>query len=314
MKKYLYDNIRLCATIVSDVHMDKNVKSIKERMRVFTKAIRCSADSKSDVFITVGDTTSMGMPHNWELVRECFKKAGKCAENVIFTIGNHDCWYDTEEDEYGHALAEYFSAVKDISGRTLDKAYHSTKTKGYFFICMGNEKDMDDDAYISDAQLEWLEEELARATADGKPAFVFCHQSLNGRHGLPRTWDAKEDPNRPFEEGGVGAQSEQIEKILKKFKNVFYFSGHSHMALCGEVMQKKEGYASYQCENGLHRFNFPTLTRPNHHGELRKTGIGIQLEVYDNKVILRPVNCKWGTAVKSVKMKDSKPYCEIEIV
>ncbi len=312
MSKPLYKNLKLCAEIVSDVHLDIKHPNPQIAYEIFCQALADTKSNNADAFITVGDTTSRGNRVNWNFARKAFKKIPNCAKNVILTVGNHDCWSDGE-DEYASGIGEYYSACKELMGRALEKPYFSTIINGYSFICLGNESDMGCDADISDTQLNWLKSELEFATKDGKPAFVFCHQSLNGRHGLPRTWDKKEDPNRPIEEGGIGEKSEQVADILKEFKNIFYFSGHSHMGLCGEEMQEKEGYASFQCEDGLHLINLPCLCYDNHHGNINNSGIGLQLEIYDKKVLIRPKNFKTGKFVNTVSIKDGKPYYKIKL-
>ncbi len=313
MNSSLYPNPKLSAEIVSDVHLDIKHPNPQIPAYLFYCVLKNAKHNKSDALITVGDTTSRGERVNWNFARECFKKVPDCAENIILTVGNHDCWSDGE-DEYASGIAEYYSACKDLTGRELNKPYFSTVIKGYSFICLGNESDMGCDADISDTQIEWLKDELEAATADGKPAFVFCHQSLNGRHGLPRTWDKKEDPNAKPEEGGIGAKSDAVAEVLKAFKNVFYFSGHSHMGLCGEKMQAKEGYSSFQCEDELHLINLPSLCCGNHHGNKNSLGIGVRLEVYDDKVCIRPKDYKFKRYIKSVIIKDSKSYYEASIL
>ncbi len=307
MSKPLYNSIKLCAYIVSDVHLD--IKHPQPQVPVFflCRALNEAKKNNADAFITVGDTTSRGNRINWDYARQAFKKVPDSAKNIIFTVGNHDCWSDGE-DEYACGIGEYYSACKELAGRDLEKPYFATYINGYSFICLGNESDMGCDADISDTQLMWLKNELEKATKDGKPAFVFCHQSLNGRHGLPRTWEKKERPDWNPEEGGIGEKSEQVAEILKSFKNVFYFSGHSHMGLCGEEMQAKEGYSSFQCEDGVHLINLPSLSCGNHHGNKNGLGLGLRLEIYSDKVCIRPRDFKLGRFIKSVKIKDGKPY------
>ncbi len=311
--KTIYKNAIITAEIVSDIHLD--IKHLIPEIPVFLflSAIKTAKKNGADALITVGDTTSRGNRINWDYARKAFKKVPDLACDFILTVGNHDCWSDGE-DEYASGIGEYYSACKDLMKREIEKPYFATYIKGYRFICLGNESDMGCDADISDEQLEWLKRELVKATKDGKPAFVFCHQSLNGRHGLPRTWDRIEDPNAKPEEGGIGAKSDEVAAILKSFKNVFYFSGHSHMGLCGEEMQEKEGYASFQCEDGLHLINMPSLSCNNHHGDKNGLGMGIQLEIYEKKVVIRPKNYLKHRFITSVKIKDGKPYYEAEII
>ena len=138
----LYNRALLCATIVSDVHMDiKNKTGKPYQMFVFRQSMRDAKREKADAYITVGDTTSRGNPCNWELAKQCFKKVPNCAKNIILTVGNHDCWSDGE-DEYAAGIGAYYAACRDIMGRNLQKPYFSTVVNGCRFICLGNESDM----------------------------------------------------------------------------------------------------------------------------------------------------------------------------
>ncbi|MBR3596151.1 MAG: metallophosphoesterase [Clostridia bacterium] len=307
---YLYNDIKLCATIVSDTHIDEKHPVKIVPMYILMRALKGSKDSKSDAFITVGDTTSRGSRKNWVLARSCFKKVPDAAKKIILAIGNHDGWHDNDFDA---AINEYFSAYSDICKRDINAPYFSEVINGYYFICIGTDSDSGCEAALSDTQMTWFREEMAKAGKTDNPIFVFCHQSLNQRHGLPRTWDRHEDPNRPLTDGGIGDRSDEIAEILKSYKNVFYFSGHSHMGLCGEDMKEKEGYSTFEEEDGVTLINLPSLSCGNHHGELQGLGIGLQLEIYEDKVILRPKNFISGRFITKLNIKNSKPYYEVNI-
>lgn len=311
MSKYLYDGIKLCATIVSDTHIDVKHPVKIVPMFILMRALAGAEKSGSDAFITVGDTTSSGTKINWDMTRACFSKVPDAAKKIILAIGNHDGWND--EDEYDGAINEYFRAYKDICGRDISTPYFSETINGYYFICIGSDSDSGCEATISDAQMEWFRNEMEKAALTKKPIFVFCHQSLNQRHGLPRTWDRAEDPDRPLDDGGIGARSDEVAEILKKHKNVFYFSGHSHMGLCGEDMMQKEGYSTFEEEEGVTLVNLPSLSCGNHHGEMQNLGIGLQLEIYESKVILRPKNYLSGRFITKLNIKNKKPFYEKEL-
>ena len=114
-------------------------------------------------------------------------------------------------------------------------------------------------------------------------------------------------------DGGLGKQSDAVEEILKKYRNVYYFSGHSHMGLGGERCKKENGYASIEQENSLTLINLPSLACGNHHGEDKAFCMGFQLEVYDGKVIIRPRNLKKHSWNRKIAMKNGKPYWENQI-
>lgn len=307
---YLNDNIKLCATIVSDTHIDENHPTKIIPMYILMKALKGAKKANSDAFITVGDTTSRGSRINWDMTRSCFRRIPDAAKKIILTIGNHDGWNDNGFDD---AVKEYYSAYEDICHRKINTTYFSEILNGYYFICIGTDSDSGCEAEISDKQMTWFRNEMEKAGATNRPVFVFCHQSLNQRHGLPRTWDRHEDPNRPLTDGGIGDRSDEVAGILKKYKNVFYFSGHSHMGLCGEDMKASEGYSTFEEEDGVTLINLPSLSCGNHHGQLQGLGIGLQLEVYEDKVILRPKNYISGRFITKLNIKNKKPYYELSI-
>lgn len=309
--KPLYDGIKLNITIVSDTHIDEKHPFPWLPPWRLRQALKNSKNSAApvDVFMTVGDTTSRGSDINWKMTKECFDRVPDAAKKIILPIGNHDGWND---DGFDAAIKNYCRYYELICGDKREKPYFSYVINGYHIICLGTDSDSGCDAAISDGQIEWFTDEMKKAGDSGKPVFVFCHQSLNQKHGLPRTWDAKEDYEN-LEDGGIGERSDEIEKILKAYKNVYYFSGHSHMGLCGESTLKQEGFSSFEKEGDLNLINLPSLACGNHHGESKAFCVGVQLEVYDDKVVIRPRNMKKHSWIKTVPIKNGKPYLEEKI-
>ncbi len=299
-------------TIAADAHLDICHSTPRFPMDQLCYTLADTKALQADAVVLVGDITSHGIRENWDLARACFEEVPHCADHILLATGNHDFWCDAA-DEYASAYAAYTAACRDITGQTPDKPYFAATINGYRLLCLGNESDKGCDADISDSQLAWLETELTKATAAGKPAFVFCHQSLNGRHGLPRTWEEEEDPTLPPEEGGVGASSEKLEKILKSFPHVFYFSGHSHMGLCGEKTLAEQGYASFEEEDGLSLINLPSLACGNHCGELNAFATGVVLEVYEDRVVITPRDFAGQQNITAVPLRDGKPYYEVKL-
>ena len=299
--KPLYPGIKLNALIVSDTHIDCK-HPLPALPKYWLRSAAKDAEKsvhRMDAFITVGDTTSRGSEKNWQM-----------AAQALFAIGNHDCWND---DGFDAAVQNFYKYSKLITGNKRETPYFSHIINGYHFVFLGTDSDSGCEAQFSDEQMAWFASKMEKAGKNGKPIFVFCHQSLNGRHGLPRTWDRDEKPGRDPMEGGIGERSDEVAAILKKYKNVFYFSGHSHMGLCGENKAKAEGYSSFETEDGVCLINLPSLACGNHHGEVDTMGIGVVLEVYENKVVIRPRFTSTRRWNKSVMIKDGKPYFEMNI-
>ncbi len=306
--KPLYDNVRLNCTIVSDTHIDYLHRTPAWPQALLTAAVIDAEENtvRTDAFITIGDNTSDGIKQNWDMVKECYAGHNP-AERILLCIGNHDTWGD---DDHPYDAINYFKEYTEIiCGRKIDNTYFAEVVNGYHLIFLGSEKDGGCAAYISDEQIAWFEKEMEKAGKSGKPIFVFCHQALNGRHGLPRTWGYPADPNWPADEGGIGDRSEQVAAIMKKYKNVYYLSGHSHMGLSGESMMEREGFSTFEIEDGLRMINFPTTACGNAYCDDASQGIGMQLEVYDDRVVFRPRNY-YDHEFTTVVIRDGKPYAE----
>ena len=301
----LYHNVRLVIAVTSDNHIDIKHPVPKVPMWFLTQSLKdCQKSLRPvDVYLTVGDTTSRGSHENWRLTERCFDKC-RPAGHVYLTVGNHDMWND---GGFEAASRNYLDYSNRICGTDHTQTWFSHTVNGYRLIFLGNTRDAGCETHLGQAQLEWLGRELDEA--DGKPAFVFCHQSLNGRHGLPRTWDREESATDPME-GGVGTESDAVFAILKAHKNVFYFSGHSHMGLCGEERMQKERYSSFEQADGVTLINLPSLACGNHHGDDRSMGIGMIVEAYDDRILIRPRNFARHTMNRKVMIRNGKPYWE----
>ena len=85
------------------------------------------------------------------------------------------------------------------------------------------------------------------------------------------------------------------------------------MGLCGEARFRAEGYASFEQEDGVTLVNLPSLACGNHHGDDRSMGIGVLLEVYEDRVVIRPRNFAHRSMNRKVLIRDGKPYLEVSV-
>lgn len=309
----LNENIRLNCTIVADTHIDIKHPFPYIPKSLLKGALKQSKKSRTpvDAFIIIGDTTSRGSRINWDMAKDVFTSVPSPAAKTLIAIGNHDTWSDEGSEE---AIRRYIAYTSEITGISREKTYFSEVINGYHIIMLGGETDSGCGAYISDEQVSWFRDEIAKASESGKPAFVFCHQSINGKHGLPRTFDKDEDPNAGPMEGGIGERSDDILAILGECKiPVFFFSGHSHMGISGAERLKKEGYSSFENYGNLSVINLPSLACGNHHGDVCNLGIGVQLEVYDDSVIIRPRSYLRGKWIENVKISGDEPFFRVKL-
>ena len=124
---------------------------------------------------------------------------------------------------------------------------------------------------------------MEKASKDGLPIFVVSHWPVNQSHGLPETWgDDEPEPD----DGGFGDQSDAVEAILKKYKNVFLISGHIHNGFANEDQINTYGYVSVESDGSFHSINLPSYMYMTIRGRI-SNGTGFNFEVYENKVDIR---------------------------
>ena len=272
------DKVKLSFALVSDTHVLG--ESVTEfRFESLFKDLSNSGERFNAVVIA-GDLTELGVDCEYE---NFFKVLDRqtVTKNLILATGNHDVRYAYKKNK-----PIIMNKVEEYLGiDTKGESFYSYDVNGYTFIVMGTEKQVFERAYISDKQLAFVDSELQRATAEGKPAFVVCHQALANTHGLPEVWKT----------GDLGDQSQQLRDILVKYKNVFFLNGHLHDGMYERSFEK--------LADGVYSINLPTYGKSNDFG-VKEKGTGYYVEVYDNQVIFTGRNFLKGHNVDKVEVFD----------
>ncbi len=224
-----------------------------------------NAEAKFDAVIGVGDIAENGLSVEYQLVYDGI--AGLDTRYIMAT-GNHDIRLRL----YEQSKWTFNNFANTLNGDTDRDSFHFSEViNGYKVIVMGSDRTEFEEAYISDEQLEWLDDEVEGE--NGKPVFVILHQPLKKTHNIDVAWNA------PVAGGGsVGAQSFAIKSVLSKYDNVFLISGHLHSGF---------GPDSYNNVDGIHSINLPSLTINNKDGTYNDAGTGYIVEVTDSEVIFR---------------------------
>lgn len=271
------DDCKLFFASISDIHMTD--EALRSMMLEFGLNDMENFDYTLDALVCSGDLTDHGEKEEWDNLEKTFSKYNP-AKNIILAQGNHDTW--TEDDKYDLAKKYFIEYNEKITGRKIEHEYYSTKINGYSFIVLASETDRTA-AYVSEEQLAWLEAEMEIASKDGLPIFVISHWPINQTHGLPETWgDDEPEPD----DGGLGDQSADVERILKKYKNVFMISGHLHNGVTNDDQVDTYHYASVESYGSFHSINLPTYMYMTIRGRIAN-GTGLNFEVYDNRVDIR---------------------------
>ena len=270
------DEILLNVAMISDIHIDTTLPVGKLMLTLGLQDIKRNA-TENDAVIVSGDLTNYGDKESVADFYEIFAKVNP-AENWIIAPGNHDIGHneDYHHDEVRQWLIDYNN---QYTGAENENIYFSKEVKGYTFIVLCDQsEDNWDGCDIYEDQIEFLDQELAKATADGKPAFVICHWPLpytNGQQAI-------------YEDSGLdGYYAKRVRTTLEKYRNVFFISGHMHKGISGDKFQDIFGFSSVETIEGVTYVNLPSYGIVNRYG-IPWNGIGMQMEVYENEVVFRP--------------------------
>lgn len=267
------ENIKLAFANIADTHLVDN-ESATINLGNFFQDIS-NSKGKFDVVLIAGDLADYGKVAEYNRFFNVFDQY-KNDFKLFVTMGNHDVRFLFQRNQ-----KIIMDKVKEYLGiDTKGKSYYSYDVNGYTFIVIGTEKRVLEKAYITKAQMDFLDKELQRATKDGKPAFVMCHQAFAFTHGLPEVWKT----------GDMGEQNDEVRAVMEKYKNVFFINGHLH----GGIFEKTLEILNK--DNNVISLSIPCYRKENNFG-IRDCGVGYYCEVYNDKVIFTARNFVKGVPV-----------------
>lgn len=254
------ENCKMSFVAFSDTHL----RDTAFQPHLFSNGLADIDNAKTpfDALVIAGDVSEMGDAPSYEVTWEALANSEIGKKPVMLATGNHDIRlaYESQTKILMDKNSEYL-------GIEIDKPYYSYEVKGYKFIVMGSDEWQLEKAVISDEQLAFIDSELAEA--NGKPAFVICHQPLENTHGLPEVW----------KNGGLGADSEAVKAVLMKHENVFYLNGHLHDGVYEKSLEV------FDAEKGVYSINLPAFGKENDYGKYLQNGLGVYVELYDDSVV-----------------------------
>lgn len=292
---------QLNLTMISDIHLEAEFPF---RTGFLKQALRAAnnAPSKVDGIVVTGDLTNYADEPS---LAKYYRTITDYTDiPVVTAAGNHDIGHAGDRDKTDitrmQAKENVVKYQNEYAGTDNPSNYYSQEINGYKFIVIGDEVDGIefnengepvpvegghwDAITMTQEQLDFLDSELADGTADGKPVFVLSHWPLDGINGENLIWDGS----------GIEEDEYPIKAIMEKYDNVYYISGHMHGGeRCNEVSEMYDMPMAEQV-NGVTYINLPCFGFLNQYG-LPLCGRGAQLEVYGDKVILRPRNYLTGT-------------------
>lgn len=267
------ENVKLAFAAIADTHIVNNECAFKNLGNVF-EDIKNSGE-KFDALLLAGDVAEFGLKSEYKGFFEAYDKQ-TAVPHILLTMGNHDARIFFNRAK--KTIMDW--QCKHLGINTAGKPYYSYDINGYTFIVICTEKAILEKAYISKEQIAFLDRELKRATENGKPAFVMCHQAFKDTHGLPEVWKT----------GDMGEQSDEVRAVMEKYSNVFFINGHLHGGICDYVE------AVLNEEKGVYSLSIPSYRKPNNFG-IRDCGTGYYCCVYDDRVEFTARNFINGTPV-----------------
>ena len=150
---------------------------------------------------------------------------------------------------------------------------YSSKRVCYHFIVIATDEMLDEgDPVLHEEQLEWIDARLAEAAASGKPVFVVGHE--------PIYFGGRFTDEYILSDGTPAG----LERIIQKYTNagtvVLFVGGHRHDLMTEECFMNPS--ENFYC------INLPTSTKNDEDAD--RNGDAAALEVYDDRMIIRPRN------------------------
>ncbi|WCK54934.1 metallophosphoesterase [Aneurinibacillus sp. Ricciae_BoGa-3] len=276
-------------SVISDIHIQTHDTTSQQKLKGALQDIK-RLDPKQDALIVNGDLTE-GMPADYALLANIMSKNPRPA-HVFYTIGNHEfhkAWFDKagqrKDATFPNGETEKASIQQFLAFAHQKKVYYDEWIRGYHFIFLGSEKyrqsdpKYGEDAYLSNAQLDWLRARFNEGTGD-KPVFVFLHQPLS---------------NTVSGTNGYGndraiIQHQELKSILEKHPEVVFFTGHTHWEL---------GLPKTLVQDSFTMVNESSVWEPwtaNNKPAPGKRSEGLYIEVFGDRILINGrdyINHKW---------------------
>ncbi|MCH5198578.1 MAG: metallophosphoesterase [Oscillospiraceae bacterium] len=264
------ENLMLNFSVLSDCHIEGNNFA---RFKVFSRALQNinKNENGNDAVIFLGDNTMNGQNIENMIFHGGIASIMK-NQKIISVMGNHDI--GNGNGNYNILQNRWYSYTEAFFGRSLDRPYYYEVIDGCYFIVMGMDAQTVNYTIISEEQYSWLGEVLALASESGKPAFVFSH------YPAAYTYD---------ENGSYTSRLVDMLREYNKTNDLFYFCGHTHIDFSSR---------SFHTENGFPETYLPRLTElegDNDNIVSDVSGIGVEVELYENEVVIRARNFYTGS-------------------
>ncbi|CAN7534060.1 metallophosphoesterase [Paenibacillus sp. LjRoot153] len=214
-------------SVVSDIHIQYWDTQAQSKLGAALDDLNQLIPSL-DALVINGDLGD-GRSNDYSMLTSILQKH-PLPNQICFTIGNHDyykAYYNASGDwspsTFPNGESDSASMERFLSFTKMTSVYYDRWIQGYHFIFLGSEQyrqsnpNNNEDAWLSLAQLKWLQSQLQDNYIKHKPLFVFLHQPLQGT------------VSGSLSRGIV--QHNELKQLLSQYPEVILFTGHTHWEL-----------------------------------------------------------------------------------
>lgn len=224
--------------MVSDLHITDDVSSgmdgehhihDNEHFQMMLEDIAANSEDSQGIFVN-GDIANNGLSSEYAAVESIYNaveaQTGKTLPEMYISLGNHD--------SYPGNINEFIAYANSLGAdMETNKPYYAQDVNDYKYIFLGGDNTAyyglnsatinSNEAELSDAQLQWLDQQLAdnETNNGGKPVFVMLHQAIANT--VAGSFDGQDW------DGVVNI--DELKAVLSKYDNVILLGGHSHWEL-----------------------------------------------------------------------------------
>lgn len=282
--------------IMSDVHAISNNSTYAHVEKHFPAALNNLYDRGAQEIITCGDSAINGTEAEWQLYTSLIDASPFTRDQVHECNGNHD------------GAAPSLTTFKKYSnnGKLLNSTpYHAIDLFGDRFIFMSLDQGISPSGgeCFSDAQMTWLETELAEHYGKGKNVWIVEHALFQG-------WGTGDNLTSPGYSNGLNLSYEnhaKLKEILIAHRDCIMVHGHSHIQLEDRDTYGLEVYAPPE-KGGCHQFHVPSITAQKDFSSAGSLSLDTALgqsecwfcEVYTDKIVMYGMNAYTGNDIPNM--------------
>lgn len=267
--------------LLSDIHIDGNGDGNNSdsgnSQSDFINALQYFNGKNVDFICIDGDITYYGYDADYEVYNSI---VNTYSNNIPIKAirGNHEC-YVNGSDNYDYTNTNFQTNVGNLY-------YEYVHTSGDVYLFCGMYKESSSSPF-SDDELTWLSSKLEEHK--NKRVFLFVHYYY-GETGNVNHIVSIHSP----------ISDQTFIDLITNYKNVIYFSGHTHLAF---YIQQYGKYNNIKSASDIcHRVHIPSCAKPRTSSDgtegsaqvYSEGSEGYLMEVYENGIMLRGIDFQLG--------------------